>query len=146
MIVRKVYSGSEITGSTFLAHIRLFKITTVILFFLFPGKLVSQDLPEYDEIPISLEIPRVGGGEIDALIKAEELYLPITDLFDFMKIRNVPSSGLETISGFFISPDATYEINRVENRILFQDRIFKLEEWRSDPDRIQSVPEIIILW
>ncbi len=128
MIVRKVYSGLEITGSTFLAHIGLFKITTVILFFLFPGKLVSQDLPEYDEISISLEIPGVGVGEIDALIKAEELYLPVTDLFDFLKIRNVPSSGLETISGFFISPDATYEINRVENRILFQDRIFKLEE------------------
>jgi hypothetical protein len=35
---------------------------------------------------------------------------------------------LETISGFFISPDATYEINRIENRILFQDRIFKLED------------------
>ena len=60
-------------------------------------RLYSQDLPEYDEISVFLEIPGIGVGEINALIKGEELYLPVTDLFDFLKIRNVPSAGLETI-------------------------------------------------
>ncbi len=128
MIVSKVYSGSNFKGGMLMAQVRRLKITIIILFILLPGKLISQDLPEYDEIPVSLEIPGVGGGEINALIKAEKLYLPVTDLFDFMKIRNVPSVGLETITGFFISPEATYEINRIENRILFQGKTFKLED------------------
>jgi hypothetical protein len=128
MIVRKVYSGSKFKGGTLMTHFHQLKIIAVILLFLFSGKLISQELPEYDEISVSLEIPRVGGGEINALIKAEELYLPVTDLFDFLKIRNVPSSGLETISGFFISPEATFEINYREHRILLQDKVFMLED------------------
>ena len=32
-------------------------------------RLYSQDLPEYDEISVFLEIPGIGGGEINALIK-----------------------------------------------------------------------------
>jgi hypothetical protein len=91
------------------------------------GKLWSQDLPEYDEISVFAEIPRVGGTEIEALIKSEELYLPVTDLFDFLKIRNVPSPGLEEISGFFVNPAATYLIDRTKNQIIYQDKTFDLQ-------------------
>ncbi len=80
------------------------------------------------KFPVFLEIPGIGGAEIDALIKAEELYLPVIDLFDFLKIRNVPSTGLETISGFFVNPEATYIIDRTKNQIVYQDNTFKLEE------------------
>jgi len=91
------------------------------------GKIFSQELPEYDEIPVFLQIPGVGGSELEALIKAEELYLPVIGLFDFLKIRNVPSAGLEDISGFFVNPDATYRIDRIKNQIIYQDRIFEIE-------------------
>jgi hypothetical protein len=87
----------------------------------------SQDLPEYDEISVFLDIPGIGGGEINALIKAEELYLPVIDLFDFLKIRNVPSTGLETISGFFVNPEATYVIDRPKNQIIYQNKTFNIE-------------------
>ena len=69
----------------------------------------------------------MGGTEIEALIKSEELYLPVTDLFDFLKIRNVPSPGLEDISGFFVNPAATYLINRIKNQIIYQDKTFDLQ-------------------
>ena len=98
-----------------------------LLFFSGMGILYSQDLPEYDEISVFLDIPGMGGTEIDALIKYEELYLPVTDLFDFLKIRNVPSTGLETISGFFVNPDATYVIDRTKNHIVYQDKTFNIE-------------------
>ena len=91
------------------------------------GKIFAQDLPEYDEISVFLEVPLVGGGEIAAVIKDQNLYLPITDLFDFLKIRNVPSAGLESISGFFISPEATYSISKSENEIIYQNKTSKLE-------------------
>jgi hypothetical protein len=99
-----------------------------ILFFSGMDRLYSQDLPEYDEISVFLDIPGIGGTEIDALIKAEELYLPVIDLFDFLKIRNVPSTGLETISGFFVNPDAAYVIDRTKNQIVYQDKTFNIEE------------------
>ncbi len=103
-------------------------LTAVIsaLFLLNPFKLYSQELPEYDEISVFLDIPGVGGGDIEALVRAEELYLPVTDLFDFLRIKNTASPSMETISGFFINPEATYEIDRNKNQIVYQNKTFEL--------------------
>ncbi len=92
------------------------------------GKIYAQDLPDYDEISVYLEVPRVGGGDINAVIKGQELFLPVTDLFDFLKIRNVPSPDLESISGFFINPEATYLISRSTNQIHYLDKTYNLEQ------------------
>lgn len=128
MTVIKAYS--KVSHSGCVRFILNRYVSLFIILMLLPGmeRLYSQDLPEYDEISVFLEIPGIGGGEINALIKGEELYLPVTDLFDFLKIRNVPSTGLETISGFFVNPEATYIIDRTKNQIVYQDNTFKLEE------------------
>lgn len=105
---------------------RYFILCFFIFVFLMPSPVIAQEEPDYDEISVFLDIPRVGGGEIEAVIRGEELYLPVTDLFDFLKIRNVPSQGLESISGFFINPEATYTISRSENHIRYQDKTFNL--------------------
>ncbi len=123
MRVRKAYTNSASSGRMLPVLIRCFVLSLCLL----PVQIHAQDLPEYDEISIFLEIPRFGGIEIDAAIRDEELYLPVTDLFDFLKIRNIPSTGLESISGFFINPEATYTIDRSENRIVYQEKTFNLE-------------------
>jgi hypothetical protein len=133
MILRKAYSGSESSGSMPVDGVQGQVILLIFLFMLFPSRLISQELPEYDELAISLLIPSIGAGEIDALIRGEDLYLPVTDLFDFLKIKNIPSPGLETITGFFINPDAEYSINRVENKITYIGKI-------------QSIPEVNLFW
>jgi cell division protein FtsN len=89
-------------------------------------RVFAQEESEYDEISVFLNIPRVGGTEIGAVIRREELYLPVTDLFDFLKIRNSPSSEMDSISGFFINTSATYVISRSGNRISYQDKTFNL--------------------
>ena len=127
MKVRKAYSNSASSGRMLTILIRYCTFLFLFAAFLPPVKIVAQELPEYDEIAIFLEIRRIGGIEIDAVIRDEELYLPVTDLFDFLKIRNIPSPGLESISGFFINPEATYTINRSDNRIIYQDKTFNLE-------------------
>jgi hypothetical protein len=127
MTFRKAYSKIPGLGCMRLTLMRYTRFFLILIIFFGQGKLFSQDLPEYDEIPVFLDIPGMGGAEIDALIKAEELYLPVIDLFDFLKIRNVPSTGLENISGFFVNPDATYFIDRTKNQIVYQDKIFNLE-------------------
>ncbi len=93
-----------------------------------PVPLFAQEDPDYDEISVYIKIPYIGVGEIDAVIRGGEIWLPVTNLFDFLKIRNVPATDLEQITGFFISPEATYTIDKPGNRIIYEDRTFTLEE------------------
>jgi len=65
---------------------------------------------------------------MDVLIKGQEVFLPVTGIFDFFKIRNVPSPGLDTITGFFINQEATFFIDRANNFIQYGKEEFKLEE------------------
>ena len=127
MRVRNAYSGKIKSGCMFRCLLRYLIIYTILILSP-PAMVLSQDLPEYDEIAVFLEIPGIGGGEIDAVIRDEELYLPVTDLFDFLKIRNIPSPGLETISGSFVDPEAKFEISRKDNRIVYQDKTFNLNQ------------------
>lgn len=125
----KAYSKASDKGCMrFIMNRHAFFPFLLFLIFAFSQKLEAQDLPEYDEIAVLLEVPGIGGGEINALIKDEKLYLPVTDLFDFLKIRNIPSPDLGTISGFFVNPQAEYIIDRTKNQIVYQGKEFDLEK------------------
>lgn len=126
MSVRKANSRKLLPGGTLINLTRYLFLITSLLTILPYGKLYSQDFPEFDEIPVFLNMQGLGGWEINALIKNEDLYLPVTELFDFLKIRNVPSADRETITGFFINPDAEYKISRPESLISYQGRTFNL--------------------
>jgi cell division protein FtsN len=127
MIIEFAYSDSVLSRRMQV----ILKSCFIWLFFIFfnilPLESFSQDVSDYDEISVFLDVPRVGGGEIAAVISGEELFLPVTDLFDFLKIRNIPSSGLDSVSGFFIDPTVHYLINRTDNSIKYLDKIFNLE-------------------
>ena len=124
MAIRKAYSGKKSSGSMRRFLIRQFFILNLLLVAL---QIFCQELPEYDEIAVFLDVPGTGGGEIEAAIRDNELYLPVTGLFNFLKIRNIPSPGLETIKGFFVNPAAIYEISRQDNLITYQDKTYELE-------------------
>ena len=76
MTVRKAYSNILSSGSMRLILMRYACLFLFLTCFCGIGNLFSQDLPEYDEIAVFLEIQGVGGNEIDALIKAEEYSRP----------------------------------------------------------------------
>ena len=133
MTVKKAYSGSTNPGQLSWNSGRCLLI--ILLFFMMPAvPLISQEDPDYDEISVYIKIPYIGLGEIDAVIRGEEIWLPVTDLFDFLKIRNVPTTDLDQITGFFISPEATYTIDRPGNRIVYGDKTYALD----DGDLIRS--------
>ncbi len=128
MINREAYSyfkknSGRMPGSP-AGHL-LFSI--FLVFILSSQPVFAQSEQEYDEISVFLDVPRLGTGEINAVIKGETVYLPVTDLFDFLKIRNIPSQGLDNITGFFISPEASYRIDRTTNIISYGDKEFVLE-------------------
>ena len=108
-------------------HCRLVNLTllfNLLFVFMFPLKLAAQD---YDEILLFIDVKGVGAREIPCVIRGNELYLPVTDLFDFLRIRNVPEQDLSSVSGFFISPEAKFVISRTENKIVYQDQTYNLQ-------------------
>src|ERR1035437_5249908 len=99
MTKTKAYYNLRIPGSMHVSSKRYF-IIFIYLLTILPGiRGFAQKEPEYDEISLFLDVPHLGGGEIEAVIKGEKIYLPVTDLFDFLKIRNTPSPGLDAITG-----------------------------------------------
>ena len=88
----------------------------------------AQDYPgEYDEILVYISVPGIGAAELNSVIKGEELYLPVTDLFDFLRIRNIPDANLEKIEGFFIDSETRYIIDRTRNTIIYNEKTFELD-------------------
>ncbi|MBA2498878.1 MAG: hypothetical protein H0V30_04050 [Chitinophagaceae bacterium] len=74
----------------------------------------------YDEVAITLHVPRIGSLEIQALIIGQQLYLPINELFDFLKIRNIVSPDFDLVQGFFVYPKDNYFIDKTNNRIVYR--------------------------
>ncbi len=127
-MIRKVYSGlqSSAQGSLFPGKLYLF---ILLLFCMCPfSDLLGQEDSVYDEISVYVRVQNLGVTEIDAAIKGEEVYLPVAGLFDFLKIRNIPSADLNTVTGFFINPEATYSVDRLNNQVTYKGRIWQLDE------------------
>jgi len=100
---------------------------TIIFILFFPFEQKAQNADNYDEVLVYLNIQRIGGAEIPSLIKGQDIYLPVMDLFDFLKIKNRVSPHLDSITGFFLNPSASYLIDRNNNQIIFQDKMFQLK-------------------
>ena len=81
---------------------------------------------EYDEILITLNVPRIGSVEIPAIIYQEMAYLPVKEFFDFLKIRNNISEDQKTVEGFFMDPKATYTIDKTNKLINYAGNRFEL--------------------
>jgi len=83
---------------------------------------------EYEEISVYLSVQDIGGTEMPAVIYEETLYLPIADLFDFLRIRNTLSTGLDSVSGTYIQAQSDYLIDYTQRRILYQGKVFPLQQ------------------
>ncbi|MGA8854780.1 MAG: hypothetical protein WB492_11445 [Christiangramia sp.] len=88
--------------------------------------MAQQDFPEYDELSVEMNVPDLGTIEIPIAIKGQDAYIPIKELFDFLKIKNEETS--RGIEGFIINPDSSYVINTTENKIIYKHEEYKLEE------------------
>jgi hypothetical protein len=87
----------------------------------------GADAAGYDETSIFINVQRVGGADIPAVIRDRVVYLPITDVFNFLKIKNTPSPGLDSITGFFIDPKAIFTIDKANNAIRYQGKQLNLK-------------------
>lgn len=72
----------------------------------------DSDYPEYDEIAVFLMIQGVGGYEMNAIYMDDKLYVPVTDLFQILKINHVASQNYDSVSGFFLQENNSYSISQ----------------------------------
>lgn len=86
------------------------------------------DDDNFDEIILSLNVPRVGSIDIPAIISNKVAYLPIREIFDYMKLKNTLSSDMDSVTGFFINPKNPYLIDKQHNLITYDGKTYKLKE------------------
>ncbi|MEP7238206.1 MAG: hypothetical protein ABI685_10090 [Ferruginibacter sp.] len=99
--------------------------------YILPDTSLTSNEPEpedeYEQILITLNVQRIGSLEIPAIVYGRSVYLSVKDLFDFLKVRNYPTNAFDSISGFFINPKSTYLIDKSNNKITYNGRIYKLK-------------------
>ncbi|WP_372639770.1 SPOR domain-containing protein [Ancylomarina sp.] len=96
------------------------------LFILLPQCTLGQEVSDYDEISVYFNVKGIGGAEIPAAIYGQQAYLSLTDVFDFLKIKNIPTSRFDSLEGFIIKEEATYLVDAKNYQIQYQDKRFDL--------------------
>lgn len=103
------------------------KLLSVIIFAFISVPIIAQeDYPGYDELSVEMIVPNLGTIEIPIAIKGQDAYIPVKELFDYLKIKNEETE--DGIKGFVIHPDSSYSINVSRNNIIYKDREFTLNE------------------
>jgi len=79
-------------------------------------------------VTISFYVDQIGTTEINSVICGGAIYLSVSEIFDFLKIRNVHTDDFKLIEGFFINQEDTYRIDRSLNQIIYRDKKVKLKD------------------
>lgn len=116
--------------STFPHHFSFYKaiqqICLLLALMVFGPVAAQEDYPEYDELNVEIKIPRLSTYEIPVAIKGKDAYLPVSTIFDLLKIKN-ESEG-DVLSGFIIHPDSTYRVEWERPLISFKGQKFTLSK------------------
>lgn len=110
---------------------RILKRPVLILVLLFSCFITvsgyGQEKNNYEEVSVTLYVPRIGNIELQSLINNQDVYLPVKDIFDYLKINNTISANYDSITGFVINPKAVFLIDKIHNQIHYQDKLFSLK-------------------
>lgn len=101
----------------------MFYLTSVYSF----GAILETEEEDYIEISVFLSVPKIGGTEMPALIEDNNIFLSVTELFGFLKIKAEVTSGFNKVEGFFVDEKANYVIDRVNNTIEYNGKVYALE-------------------
>lgn len=91
------------------------------------NSLSAQEQSDYDEIIVFFSVPRVGGADLPGLVKDDDVYLSVIDLFNFLKIKVDYKAGFDEVSGFFLNPQSTYLIDRINNSVTYNKKTFNIK-------------------
>ncbi|MBL0339770.1 MAG: hypothetical protein IPP71_01950 [Bacteroidetes bacterium] len=93
---------------------------------IFPATVFAEITDGFDELSVNVNVKGIGSAEVPALYHEQELYLSVTDVFNFLKIKNSYNESMDSISGYIIDENAKYLIDKQNNSIVYQSKIFNL--------------------
>jgi hypothetical protein len=79
-----------------------------------------------DELSIFVSLQN-HGAYMPALLQEETLYLPVKELFDFLKINNQLSPDMDSATGYLLDPKAGFLINYTQHEIIYNGTAFSLK-------------------
>ncbi len=104
-------------------------ILFLLLIFILPSTSVAQDTDQdYEEISVFLAVQGVGGYEITAIYKNDQIYLPVSEMFQVLKINQKTSDYNDTISGFFLDENNKYIISQPSRTVFINGKLIKLSD------------------
>jgi hypothetical protein len=121
-----------------------FKCFLLTFFFLLQfSSYASKSALECDEVLVLLQVEHIGSIQLPSIICGEEIYLSVTDLFNFLKIRNVQKDDLSSISGYFINQEDTFLIDASKLELTYKNKTVSLnpEDIISTKTRVFLKPE-----
>jgi len=66
---------------------------------------------EYDEFPVELRVSKLGITEMPVAIKGQDAFISVADLFIYLDLKIEIGSKPESIAGFIINPENTFNFN-----------------------------------
>lgn len=105
-----------------------FKCFLLAFFFLHQfNSYAEKSALECDEVLVLLQVEHFGSIQLPSIICGAEIYLSVTDIFNFLKIRNVPEDDLSSISGYFINQEDTFLIDASKLEISYKNKTVSLK-------------------
>ena len=94
--------------------------------------LCAQDIPEnqYDNIIVIINVQGIGSFESEVIYHntRDKVFISVSSLFDFLKIRNITDDQQLMIKGFFIDEQRKYEIDVKQKTILLDGNVNHLSD------------------
>lgn len=86
----------------------------------------AQVPADMDEVVVELNVRDIGTGNITALIKNKQAWLSASDMFRFLKINYVISTGGDSLHGFFLNTETHYLLDATQQQSQFNGIITQL--------------------
>jgi outer membrane protein OmpA-like peptidoglycan-associated protein len=104
----------------------------IILLILFMSRLsFSQNVandPSYETFNLSINFEKIGTNNFQVIYKEpSQLFLPVADIFDYLKIYRIVSPDGQTISGYMQLEKNAYSINYKDKLITYQGNIHTIK-------------------
>ena len=119
MSTRRIHTNHQANAE--LKQVLSYLLGIISLILSFTVTAICQGVEDAEEITITLQVQHVGSVELPAIISAEQVYLPVKELFNFIKIRNIPSTDIDSISGFYLHQQSTFLIDAINSQITFRE-------------------------
>ncbi len=115
------------------ASSRVCALMICLIFFLIPGNLVAAatlpdptPAPAYEETSITLSVKDLGNVEMPGIIVKQGLYLSVTDLFNFLQIKNTSSQKMDSVFGSILNSKDFFLIDHKSGSITYRNKTTRL--------------------